>query len=161
MRLIKKLRYAFVAMAAVILLTSAIPTSKDPVNPEKIKAATIAFDAAAKDGKVTYSELKTIATDFKGKKLTLKEKIGLKIFGKKIASKKNPFASGGKSQLVALLICFFIGGLGIHRFYLGYTWQGIVQLLTGGGCGVWALIDFIRICLGTLKPKDGDYETTL
>ncbi|MBO9563333.1 MAG: TM2 domain-containing protein [Niastella sp.] len=70
-------------------------------------------------------------------------------------------ASGNKSQLVALLLCFFLGGLGIHRFYLGYTWQGIVQLLTLGGCGIWALIDFIRICTGDLQPKDDTYATTL
>ena len=69
--------------------------------------------------------------------------------------------SGGKSQLVALLLCFFVGGIGIHRFYLGYTWQGIVQILTLGGLGVWVLIDFIRIIMGTLKPKDGEYEKTL
>jgi TM2 domain-containing membrane protein YozV len=68
---------------------------------------------------------------------------------------------GGKSQLAAVLICFFLGGLGIHRFYLGYTWQGVVQLLTGGGCGVWALIDFIRILIGDLGPKDGSYDKTL
>lgn len=67
----------------------------------------------------------------------------------------------GDNQLVALLLCFFLGGLGVHRFYLGYIWQGVVQLLTGGGCGIWALIDFIRIILGTLKPKDGEYSTTL
>lgn len=68
---------------------------------------------------------------------------------------------GGKSQLVALLLCAFLGGLGIHRFYLGYVWQGIVQLLTGGGCGIWALIDFIRIITGSLQPKDGSYDKTL
>ena len=67
----------------------------------------------------------------------------------------------GKSQLVALLLCVLIGGLGIHRFYLGYTWQGIVQLLTAGGCGIWALIDLIRIITGDLKPKDGEYDKTL
>ena len=66
----------------------------------------------------------------------------------------------GKSQIVAAVLCFFLGGLGIHRFYLGYTWQGIVQLLTGGGCGIWALIDFIRILMGTLGPKDGKYDQT-
>ena len=68
---------------------------------------------------------------------------------------------GGKSQLIAAILAFAIGGLGIHRFYLGYTWQGIVQLLTAGGCGVWALIDFVRILMGTLQPKDGSYAKTL
>ena len=70
-------------------------------------------------------------------------------------------AGGGKSQLVALLLCIFVGNLGIHRFYLGYVWQGIVQLLTLGACGIWSLIDLIRIITGSLVPKDGSYAKTL
>lgn len=70
-------------------------------------------------------------------------------------------AGSGKSQLIALLLCLFIGGIGIHRFYLGYTWQGVVQLLTLGGLGVWALIDLIRIITGDLQPKGGSYTETL
>ena len=73
----------------------------------------------------------------------------------------SPAAGGGKSQLIALIIAFFLGGIGIHRFYLGYTWQGVVQLLTLGGCGFWALIDLIRIITGDLKPKDGEYTDKL
>ncbi len=69
--------------------------------------------------------------------------------------------ASGKSQLIALLLVLFVGGLGIHRFYLGYTWQGVVQLLTLGGLGIWALIDLIRIITGDLQPKDGSYESTL
>ena len=74
---------------------------------------------------------------------------------------KQPYWSGGKNQLVAALLAFAIGVLGVHRFYLGYTWQGIVQILTLGGLGIWALIDFIRILTGDLQPKDGEYETPL
>ncbi|MCS7078052.1 MAG: TM2 domain-containing protein [Bacteroidia bacterium] len=74
------------------------------------------------------------------------------------AKKQN---GSGKNQLVAALLCFFIGALGIHRFYLGYTTIGIIQLLTLGGCGIWSLIDLVRILIGTLKPKDGEYEKTL
>jgi hypothetical protein len=162
MKVIKNLRYYFVSLGVLILLTSATPVSKG-IPAEKIKAASVALDVASKDGKVTYKELKSIATDLKGKKLTLKEKIALKVFGKKISSKVTsaPYGSGGKSQVIALLLCALIGGLGIHRFYLGYTWQGIVQLLTLGGCGIWSLIDLIRIIMGTLKPKNDEYETTL
>jgi hypothetical protein len=85
----------------------------------------------------------------------------------KTEKKKNFFSrmvaklGGSKSQVVALILCIFLGGLGIHRFYLGYTWQGIVQLLTAGGCGIWALIDLIRIITGDLQPKDGSYDKTL
>ncbi|HRP90283.1 MAG TPA: TM2 domain-containing protein [Edaphocola sp.] len=70
-------------------------------------------------------------------------------------------ANGGKSQLIALILVILLGGLGIHRFYLGYTGIGIIQLLTLGGFGIWALIDLIRIAMGDLKPKDGDYTETL
>jgi len=131
----------------------------------KSGASNITLDKATKSLKdLSYSDLKKIATTLKGTKLSLKEKLGLKLFGRKFISKLNveqSAGSGGKSQLVAALLCFFLGGLGIHRFYLGYTWQGVVQLLTGGGCGIWALIDFIRILTGGLQPKDSEYETTL
>lgn len=70
-------------------------------------------------------------------------------------------SEAGKSQVIALLLCIFLGGLGIHRFYLGYTWQGVVQLLTAGGCGIWALIDLIRIITGDLQPKNGKYTKDL
>ncbi|MGB4490908.1 MAG: TM2 domain-containing protein [Bacteroidales bacterium] len=65
--------------------------------------------------------------------------------------------SAGKSWIAALLLCIFLGTLGIHRFYLGYTWQGIVQLLTLGGLGIWTLIDLIRIITKDLQPKSGHY----
>jgi len=83
----------------------------------------------------------------------------------KIETKKEssttPSKPGGKSQLVALLLCIFVGALGIHRFYLGYIGIGIIQLLTAGGCGIWAIIDLIMIITGDLKPKNGDYEKKL
>jgi TM2 domain-containing membrane protein YozV len=60
-----------------------------------------------------------------------------------------------KSKVTAALLCFFLGGLGIHRFYLGYTTIGILQLLTAGGCGIWAIIDFIMILTGSLKDSEG------
>ncbi len=72
-----------------------------------------------------------------------------------------PKPHGGKSQVIALILAIFLGGLGIHRFYLGYTWQGVVQLLTAGGCGLWALIDIIRIITGDLQPKNGKYSDEL
>ena len=77
------------------------------------------------------------------------------------AVKKNADPGEGKSQLIALILCIFVGVLGIHRFYLGYTMEGVVQLLTAGGCGIWTLIDLVRIITGDLKPKDGDYTETL
>jgi len=66
--------------------------------------------------------------------------------------------SDDKSWIATLLLCLFLGALGIHRFYLGYTWQGIVQLLTAGGLGIWTLIDLIRIITKDLQPKNGRYK---
>lgn len=89
--------------------------------------------------------------------LTKKEQRQLKRQAK-LLKKIEEVRAGKKSWVAALLLCFFLGGLGIHRFYLGYTWQGVVQLLTLGGLGIWVLIDFIRIIIKDLQPKDGSYE---
>jgi len=74
-----------------------------------------------------------------------------------------------KSKTVAALLCFFLGSLGIHRFYLGKIGTGILQivllvlgsilLVFGIGAflygilGLWVLIDFILILTGSLKAK--------
>lgn len=67
-----------------------------------------------------------------------------------LKTKANGGGLDSNEMIIAALLCFFLGGLGIHRFYLGYTTIGIIQLLTGGGCGIWVLIDFIRILMGDL-----------
>lgn len=59
------------------------------------------------------------------------------------------------SKITALLLCFFLGGFGIHSFYVGKTTYGILQLLTLGGCGIWALIDFILIITGGYTDAQG------
>jgi len=60
-----------------------------------------------------------------------------------------------KSFTTALLLSFFLGGLGVDRFYLGYTGLGVAKLLTLGGFGVWALIDFIMIAMRKVTAADG------
>ena len=61
--------------------------------------------------------------------------------------------------LDTLLLSWFLGIYGIHRFYTGYFAIGIVQLLTLGGCGIWSVIDFISICLGNFNDsKDNPLE---
>ena len=60
-----------------------------------------------------------------------------------------------RDWLTALLLCFFLGGLGIHSFYAGKNAIGVVQLLTLGGCGIWALIDLIMIVVGSYRDCEG------
>jgi len=56
-----------------------------------------------------------------------------------------------KSWLATVLLCQFLGTLGVHRFYTGRIVSGIFQLLTFGGFGIWALIDLIMIVSGNFK----------
>ena len=60
-----------------------------------------------------------------------------------------------KSFLVTEILSFLLGFLGVHRFYTGYIGLGVAQLLTLGGCGIWALIDFIMISCGKYKDAKG------
>ncbi|MBR7132084.1 MAG: TM2 domain-containing protein [Clostridia bacterium] len=66
-----------------------------------------------------------------------------------------PVSGEQKSKLVAVLLAFFLGGIGIHDFYLGYTKYGIIKIIltvcTGVGGSIWALIDFIRLLTGSIN----------
>ncbi len=64
-----------------------------------------------------------------------------------------------KKILPAFLLCFFFGVFGVHRFYVGKVGTGILQLVTLGGLGIWALIDFIMIIVGAFTDKQGNKIT--
>jgi TM2 domain-containing membrane protein YozV len=74
-----------------------------------------------------------------------------------------PGAVSSKSKVAAILLAFFLGGLGIHRFYLGHTGTGVAMLLITvltcgyGGIitGIWALIDLILIATDSLTDVSG------
>lgn len=73
-----------------------------------------------------------------------------------------PVVGEQKSKLVAVLLAFFLGGFGIHDFYLGYTKYGIIKIVlslcTGVGGSIWALIDFIRLLTGSLSTDANGVE---
>ncbi|PRI13437.1 hypothetical protein B2J96_21370 [Mycobacterium shigaense] len=64
-----------------------------------------------------------------------------------------------KSKMVAGLLQIFLGGLGIGRFYLGYTTIGILQIVvtvfTFGIGGLWPFVDGIMILLGKVPDAQG------
>jgi hypothetical protein len=148
MRLLKTGSFLLILSALFLTLSSSHPAPKPAV-----ESAAVGY---------TSAELIRMAEAQKQDKLSFKEKLAIKLFNKKLnkmAADASVPEGGDKNQTVAWLLALFLGGLGIHRFYLGYTWQGVVQLLTAGGCGIWALIDFIRILTGSLQPKNGSYAS--
>jgi TM2 domain-containing membrane protein YozV len=75
-------------------------------------------------------------------------------------SQKNKLLkSDSQSQnqwIVVLLLAFFLGFIGAHRFYVGKNGTGILMVLTVGGIGLWVLFDLIIIITGNFKTKQGN-----
>lgn len=67
-----------------------------------------------------------------------------------------PMLKKDNRGLTVLLLCLLLGPFGVHRFYTGHTGIGIIQLLTLGGCGIWALVDLIIILTGGYRDADGN-----
>ena len=63
--------------------------------------------------------------------------------------------AAGSDWLTTLLLCIFLGTLGIHRFYTGHIAIGVIQIVTLGGCGIWTLVDLILIITGSFKDGSG------
>lgn len=72
-------------------------------------------------------------------------------------NQSNPSSNGEepKSKMVAGLLGIFLGGLGIHNFYLGFTTKGIIQIIVSlVTCGIgawWGIIEGILILCGNIN----------
>ncbi|KAA9338276.1 TM2 domain-containing protein [Hymenobacter busanensis] len=169
--------YTAATTAAPVTETAAAEAPVAVATPELTASAT--KPAAVKHTARTYAAhaqaAKTVAaaeTKAAPTKAEIKEaKATLKAMHK-AAKKANPASplAGGKSQLVAALLCFFLGGLGVHRFYLGYTGRGLLYIALAVTSFlivpaivllVLVIIDLVKILTGSLQPKGGSYETTL
>lgn len=65
---------------------------------------------------------------------------------------------GEKKPAVAFILCWLLGGLGIHRFYLGTkTMTGIGYILTCGGLGIVSFIDWIVLLIGLINNDIDKY----
>lgn len=60
-----------------------------------------------------------------------------------------------KRRIIALILCIFLGGFGVHRFYAGKIISGLVWLFTGGLFGIGYIIDIILIATGTFTDAIG------
>ena len=68
----------------------------------------------------------------------------------------NNMPNVGKDWLTTLLLCIFLGNIGIHRFYTGHIGIGIAHVLTLGGCGIWTLVDLIFIATDKFTDSEGN-----
>lgn len=64
-----------------------------------------------------------------------------------------------KDFVVVLILAILVGSLGIDRFYVGKIGTGILKLVTGGGFGIWWLVDIVFILTGKYTDKSGAVVT--
>lgn len=66
-----------------------------------------------------------------------------------------------KDPTLSLVLSVLVGGLGVDRFYIGDIGAGVGKLLTGGGLGVWWLVDLFVIQKKTKKNNSEDLNETM
>ena len=67
---------------------------------------------------------------------------------------QNNLQKSPKDWTTLLILTILLGSLGVDRFYAGKIGTGILKLITGGGCGIWYIIDIVMVA--TEKFTDGD-----
>jgi hypothetical protein len=103
-------------------------------------------------GPVTLEQMRAMAVS---RHLTPTTRVRNAAGGPWFEARDVPWLYSDKHWVVAVVLSFFGGALGIDRFYLGYTWTGLAQLVTIGGLGIWALIDCVLIALRVVPDSDG------
>ncbi|MWB93651.1 NINE protein [Flavobacterium sp. GA093] len=62
-------------------------------------------------------------------------------------------------KVVAGILGILVGALGVHKFYLGYTKEGIIQILLNLACGLGSLIGLIEGIIYLVKTDEEFYQT--
>jgi TM2 domain-containing membrane protein YozV len=76
-------------------------------------------------------------------------------YGQPYGNYNQPYDRSPLSKTALLLLCWYLGVIGAHRFYAGKIITAILMLITAGGLGIWTIIDFIRICFNSFSDSQG------
>lgn len=142
----KTLRLAFLLVAS--LLVTNIPSFAFVITPQSAEAAA-AYESTAHAGMNAKEIKKALKKEARAKKKAERRARFWAWIQKKMANDK---------QLVAILLAFFLGGLGIHRIYLGSDPIIILWYVISffGFFGIIPLIDFIRLIIGQVDHYEGN-----
>lgn len=130
----KKITNAILALCAVVMLTAGSTYASFPVKSDSKKEA--AKEQVSTVDAPTVSESTAKAS----------EEAATKLESANSTDAKKALAGMDQEKMIVLLLWFFLGALAAHRWYVGKPvgWN-ILFILTGGGCGIWALVDLVNI----------------
>ena len=122
----------------------------------------VAFATSPREFDLSYSTtLEEIVEKLNARRAAFQMPFQIKggIPGQRISFEKEPNVDVGLwlfLKMTTFLLCLFLGGLGVHRYYVGKIGTGILYTLTAGLFGIGYLVDFIKILCGKFTDKDGN-----
>ncbi len=157
--MLKKISLTFLLFVVTVTVNFAFVNSA-PANSTEMEAVVEAPQTTIDASLMVLEDVRqSLLVKEAAEGLTKKEQRMLKKLNRKIKKLEKKAASGrgNRSWIAAVILSFVFGVIAVDRFYLGYIGTGVLKLLTLGGLGIWALIDFILILVRELNPKNGEY----